>query len=160
MPSLGGGVEYFYNLNIFYFTPRPAKLSTPQEGNLAQIHLRPKDHLLHLSAVGRKEDKKNYPSIFNPNTHSYQLAKFIVYYIGFFVKTMKKLFQNFIKQYNKYQLGILLGIYTGFFGVKNIFQNKFNHQNINLYLSIFLICIGIILIIYPRSSRNRKDKPK
>jgi hypothetical protein len=64
---------------------------------------------------------------------------------------MRKFFQSFIKKYNEYQLGVIFGTYTGFFGVKNILQTKFS------YLNIIIICIGIILIIYPRSSKNNRD---
>jgi|GEM_PF-3314480 len=67
---------------------------------------------------------------------------------------MRKAFQSFIEKYNKYYLEAMFGPYTVLLGVQNISQSKF------IYLNVILICIGIILIIYPRSSRNRKDKPK
>jgi hypothetical protein len=153
------GWSYFDNFNIFYFPPRPAKLSTPQEGNLAQIHLRPKGHLLPAYRRKAKEDKKNYTSLFNPNTHSYQLAKSIVYYIGFFAKINKM--KNLIYKFYRNRLGIVVGTFILGFGIKNILQINFNYKGVNFYIYILTIIIGVFLIKKsPKSPRYRRDIQK
>lgn len=74
---------------------------------------------------------------------------------------MQKLLQTLFYKFHRSQLGIVLGTFILGFGIKNILQINFNYKDINFYISILIIIIGIFLIKRsPKSNRNRRGKHK
>ena len=74
---------------------------------------------------------------------------------------MQKLLQTLFYKFNRSQLGIVLSTFILGFGIKNILQINFNYKDINFYISILIIIIGIFLIKRsPKSNRTRRGKHK